>query len=109
MRPLLRFLMQIFALALCVATALAGCGEDKADASAKADAAADKDAIKTIEAVIKDNEVIAGFFTLYRKPSDGSVHLRIKPDQLGKEFIHTCFCPVRVGWKAKQSLRLSKS
>ena len=26
---------------------------------------------------------------MYRKPSDGSVHLRIKPDQLGKEFIHT--------------------
>ena len=72
-----------------MATALVGCGEDKADASAKAGAAADKDAIKTIEAVIKDNGVIAGFFTLYRKPSDGSVHLRIKPDQLGKEFIHT--------------------
>lgn len=89
MRPLHRFLTQSFVLSLCVATALVGCGEDKADASAKAGAAADKDAIKTIEAVIKDNEVIAGFFTLYRKPSDGSVHLRIKPDQLGKEFIHT--------------------
>ena len=89
MRPLHRFLTQSFVLSLCVATALVGCSEGKVDASAKAGAPADKDAIKSIEAVIKDDEIIAGFFTLYRKPSDGAVHLRVKADQLGKEFIHT--------------------
>ena len=95
MRSLHNFLTRNFVLSLCVIIALVGCGEAKVAASAKAIAAAKtaaeagKDEIKSIEAVIKDDEVIAGFFTLYRKPSDGSVHLRIKADQLGKEFIHT--------------------
>ncbi len=95
MKSLHSFLTQNFVLSLCVIIALVGCGEAKVALSAKATAAAktaaeaDKDEIKSIEAVIKDDEVIAGFFTLYRKPSDGSVHLRIKADQLGKEFIHT--------------------
>ena len=95
MRPLHSLLTQSCVLSFCVTFALVGCGEGEVDttataaSAAKTGAEADKDAIKTIEVVIKDNEVIAGFFTLYRKPSDGSVHIRIKKDQLGKEFIHT--------------------
>lgn len=91
MKPLYSLLTQSCVFSLCVIFALVGCSEGKVDAAVapKTGEEADKDAIKSIEAVIKGDEVIAGFFTLYRKQSDGAVHLRIKEDQLGKEFIHT--------------------
>lgn len=62
--------------AVFVALLLAGCR-------------AGDEAPKSIESVVKDDKVVAGFFTLYRKASDGSVRLRIKAEQIGEEFIHT--------------------
>ena len=72
--------------AVFVALLLAGCG---AGSDNKEAAGAEDAAPKSIESVVKDDKVVAGFFTLYRKASDGSVRLRIKAEQIGEEFIHT--------------------
>ena len=101
MRSFHNLLKQSCVLCLCVGIPLTGCGDKKAATQAVVEldqmtavkvggkTEVDEKEIKTIESVVKDAEVIAGFFTLYRNSSDGSVHLRIKQDQLDQEFIHT--------------------
>ena len=44
---------------------------------------------KSIAAITAASERIDGFFTLFRKRADGSVHMLIREDQLDHEFIYT--------------------
>ena len=44
---------------------------------------------KSIAAITSASERIDGFFTLFRKRADGSVHMLIREDQLDHEFIYT--------------------
>ena len=44
---------------------------------------------KSIAAITAASERIDGFFTLFRKRADGSVHMLIREDQLEQEFIYT--------------------
>lgn len=67
--------------------------EKKADA--KSDKKSDKkgkkdkkDKEKTIAELIKDTKEYKGLFTLYQSKKDGSLMMKVRKDQLGKEFIH---------------------
>ena len=44
---------------------------------------------KSIAAITAASERIDGFFTLFRKRADGSVHMLVREDQLEQEFIYT--------------------
>ena len=44
---------------------------------------------KSIVAITAASERIDGFFTLFRKRADGSVHMLVREDQLEQEFIYT--------------------
>ena len=44
---------------------------------------------QSIEKIAAASERLDGFFTVFRKRSDGSVHMLVREDQLGQEFIHT--------------------
>lgn len=43
---------------------------------------------KTIAELTEDAEVIEGLFTLFRDPKSGELHMLIKADQVGEEFIY---------------------
>ena len=43
----------------------------------------------SIESISKKSEIFEGFFTLLREQEKGSLYLKIRPDQIGEEFIHT--------------------
>ncbi len=43
---------------------------------------------KTIEELVKKSEKIEGLFTIYRDSIDGTTHMLINKDQIGKEFIY---------------------
>jgi len=58
---------------------LTACADDKAPPTEK----------KSIDEIAAASERLDGFFTILRKRSDGSVHMLVREDQLGQEFIHT--------------------
>ena len=65
--------------AIFVALSLAACGDDKTAPTSQ----------KSIADIAAASERFDGFFTILRKRSDGGLHMRIREDQLKKEFIHT--------------------
>ena len=65
--------------AIFVALSLAACGDDKTAPTSQ----------KSIADIAAASERFDGFFTILRKRSDGGLHMRIREDQLNKEFIHT--------------------
>lgn len=71
--------------------AFVGCADEQAGSKFVTQVAesSEEEKQKGIDALTEDHEIIPGFFTLYRKITDGSVRIKIKEDQLGVEFIHT--------------------
>jgi len=49
---------------------------------------ADPPKIKSMEDVLKGKKEIPGLFTLYQDTSSGKLYMKIKEDQIGKEWIH---------------------
>ena len=71
---------QIFSLlTACAALFLAACADEEVPPTEA----------KSIAAITAASERIDGFFTLFRKRADGSVHMLIRQEQLGHEFIYT--------------------
>jgi hypothetical protein len=71
-----------------------------AQASPAAAPAAGAQAPRTIAAVTRSSRKHDGLFTLYQDTTNGSVHLALKKDQIGKEYIyfmHTVDGPVAAG------------
>lgn len=58
---------------------LTACADEKAPPTDK----------KSIDEITAASERLDGFFTIFRKRSDGSVHMLVREEQLGQEFIHT--------------------
>ena len=52
---------------------------------------------KTIESITKGAEVKSGFFDFYWNSSDGNVYLKIKKDQLNKDFLYVSSLSAGVG------------
>ncbi|HEX9829295.1 MAG TPA: Matrixin, partial [Bacteroidota bacterium] len=47
--------------------------------------------IKAIKEVVKSSTRYDGLFTLFQDTTDGSVHMLIKKDQIGKQYIYFSF------------------
>ncbi len=58
------------------------------EASTPAKKAPKKPKEKTIADVVKGSKKIEGLFTVYQNEKDGSLHMLVSKDQLGKEFIY---------------------
>ena len=68
-----------FFFAGCAVLLLTACADEKAPPTDK----------KSIDEIAAASERLDGFFTIFRKRSDGSVHMLVREEQLGQEFIHT--------------------
>lgn len=64
-----------------MAVGLSGCGEEDAAPAGPEEG--------SIESIIENADAYEGYFTLYRDRDSGSVHMLIKADQVGEEFIYT--------------------
>jgi hypothetical protein len=82
----------IYSMAICVS--IAGFSNPtyakrkKKDTPPPAAEAPKKDAKKTIKEIIKPTKSKDGLFTLYQDTTNGSVYMKIKKDQLNKEFVY---------------------
>lgn len=43
---------------------------------------------KLIETIVEDHDYLDGLFKLYRDPESGTIHMEVREDQLGQEFIY---------------------
>ena len=78
------------AVVLLVALSAAGCASASA-ASPTPQAGpqqAQRNGTKTVDEVTKNSVRMDGLFTLFQDTLNGSAHMLIRPDQLGKEFIY---------------------
>ena len=91
---------RLLALALAAALALAGCSSsqpaaDNASASTGQAPPSSSDggdeAKSDFDKAVAESEKIDGLFTVYRDTTDGSLHLALREDQLGAEFIYFTF------------------
>lgn len=62
--------------------------KDKKETSDKSDSKSDDKDKKTIASVVKKSKKYDGLFTVYQDTTNGEVHLLVKKDQLGKEYIY---------------------
>lgn len=62
---------------------IAACSEDT-----PSNTETSKSDLKPVSEITKDSEHYAGLFDLYQNRKTGSVYLKIKPDQLGKDILH---------------------
>ncbi len=82
----------IYSLAICVS--IAGLSQPsyakkkKKDTPPAAAEAPKKDAKKSIKEVTKPTKAKEGLFTLYQDTTNGSVYMKIRKDQLNKEFVY---------------------
>lgn len=81
----------IYSLAICVS--IAGLSNPSYAKKKKKDTppvaeAPKKDAKKSIKEVTKPTKAKEGLFTLYQDTTNGSVYMKIKKDQLNKEFVY---------------------
>ena len=82
----------IYSMAICVS--IAGFSNPtyakrkKKDTPPPAAEAPKKDAKKTIKEIIKPTKSKDGLFTLYQDTTNGSVYMKIRKDQLNKEFVY---------------------
>lgn len=82
----------IYSLAICVS--IAGISQPsyakrkKKDTPPPAAEAPKKDAKKSIKEVTKPTKAKEGLFTLYQDTTNGSVYMKIRKDQLNKEFVY---------------------
>lgn len=84
--PLSVFLVAILFLAGCASTRSAPEVAEKASKS-PADSLAEA-RTKAFEKATESSRELGGLFTLYQDTTDGSLHLAVREDQIGKEFIY---------------------
>ena len=78
----------VFASILCCNASFAQKNKNAAPAAATATDAPKKEAKKTIKEIIKPTKLSDGLFAMYQDTAIGTVYMKIKKEQLNKEYIY---------------------